>query len=68
MQDHLTMTGYCRYGNNIFPIMYILRLGSVGHILSRTEKVTLYLFVTYAAKPEKQISIIKQPPLFFVQE
>ena len=59
MQDHLTMTGYCRYGSNVFPITYILSFGSVGHILSRTEKATRYLPVTYALKREKQISIIE---------
>ena len=59
MQDHLTMIGYCKYGNNVFPIMYILSFGSAGHILSRTEKATRYLLVTYALKREKQISIIE---------
>ena len=59
MQDHLTMTGYYRYGNNVFPITYILSFGSVGHILLRTEKSTRYLLVTYAVKREKQISIIE---------
>ena len=58
MQDHLTMTGYCRYGNNVFPITYILNFDSVGHILLRTEKSIRYLPVTYAVKREKQISII----------
>ena len=67
MQDQLTMTGYCRYGNNVFPITCILNFGSAGHILSRTEKVTRYLPVTYAVKREKRISIIEKTPLFFVQ-
>ena len=43
------------------------KFGSVGHILSRTEKATHYLLVTYALKREKQISIVEWPPLFFVQ-
>ena len=59
MQGHLTMTGYCRYGSNVFPITYILSFGSVGHILLKTERVTRYLPVTYAVKREKQILIIE---------
>ena len=42
------------------PAKYILSFGSVGHILSRMEKDTRYLLVTYAVKLEKQISIIKK--------
>lgn len=45
------------YGNNASPAKYILSFGSVGHILSRTKKAIPCLPVTYAAKPEKQISI-----------
>lgn len=59
MQDHLTMTGYCTYGSNVFLITYVLSFGSVGRILSKTEKAIPCLPVTYAAKPEKQISIIE---------
>ena len=44
---------------NVSPAKYILSSGSVGHILSRTEKAILCLPVTYAARPEKQISIIE---------
>ncbi len=47
------------YGSNVSPIKYILSFGSVGHILSKTEKATHCPLVTYAAKPEKQISIIE---------
>lgn len=65
MQDRLTMTGYYRYDNNVFPITYILNFGNVGHILSKTEKTTHYLPVTYAAKPEKQISIIRIAAFLF---
>ena len=59
MQGRLTMTGCCRYGSNVFPIMYILSFGSVGHILLRMERSTPYQPVTYAVKQEKQISIIE---------
>ena len=45
------------YENNASPAKYILSFGSVGHILSRTKKAIPCLPVTYAAKPEKQISI-----------
>ena len=68
MQDHLTMTGYCRYGNNVYPITFILSFGSVGHILLRTEKATHYLLVTYAVRQEKQISIIKQHLSFLCRD
>lgn len=56
--DRLIMHGCLPYGSNVSPTKYILSFGSVGHILSRMEKATLCLLVTYAAKPEKQISII----------
>ena len=59
MQDHLTMTGYCRYGNNVFLLMFILIFDSIKHMLSRTKKATHYLLVTDIIKQEKQISIIE---------
>ena len=63
----IMLRGWCDLGilsgklecNNVFPITYILSLGSVGHILLRTEKSTRYLLVTYAVKREKQILIIE---------
>ena len=68
MQDRLTMTGYCRFGSNAFPITYILSFGSVGHILLRTEKRTRYLLVTYAVKRGKQISIIEHHLSFLCKD
>ena len=68
VQDRLTMTGYCRYGNHVFHITYILSFGSEGHTLLRMEKSTHYLLVTYAVKREKPISIIEQNLSFLCKD
>ncbi len=64
MQDRLTMTGYCRYGNHVFPITCILSFGSVGHTLLRMGKVHIIYSRLMQSSEKSQYQLLNGTSLF----